>query len=201
MLARIRFNTLALIALCAAPTAVLAAEPEHEAVGAIPTIQQGMWTAVTALVVFAIVFAVLAVKVWPVITRALDERADKIKSEIEAAEMARRQAKEALANYEKSLAEARTEAQRMLEQARAQQQSQAAEIRAKADADMLAMKEKVMRDIDAAKKQALADIYAEAGNLATMVAGKILKREITQSDQNRLVQDALVEMKASPTRA
>ena len=48
----------------------------HEAVGAIPTQSQGIASAVTALVVFALVFAVLAVKVWPTISTALDERAN-----------------------------------------------------------------------------------------------------------------------------
>jgi F-type H+-transporting ATPase subunit b len=69
-------------------------------------------TAITALVVFAVVFAVLATKVWPTITKGLDERANKITGEIEAAENARKQAKDALEQYQQSLKQARAEARR-----------------------------------------------------------------------------------------
>ena len=68
-----------MLAAVAGPALALAAD-EHDKQGSIATTKQGVFTAATALVVFAIVFAVLAAKVWPVITRALDERADKIKN-------------------------------------------------------------------------------------------------------------------------
>ena len=58
------------------------------------------YVAATALVVWLIAFVILAVKVWPVITKGLDERNDKILGEIKAAEDARSQAKQALAEYE-----------------------------------------------------------------------------------------------------
>src|SRR5262245_53530355 len=94
--------TLAAAALALAGPAMplLAAEEGHEEVGAIPTVQQGLVTGITAIVVFAVVLAILQVKVWPMITKALDERAAKIKSEIEAAEQARQQAKDALEQYQ-----------------------------------------------------------------------------------------------------
>lgn len=178
----------------ALPAAALAADPEGQ--GAIATMQQGFWTAITALIVFAVVFAVLATKVWPVIGKALDERADKIKSEIEAAEAARAQAKAALDQYERALADARVEAQKEIEKAKAQATAIANELKAKADTELSAMKDKAMREIDAAKKLALSEIYAEASGLGTMIAGKILQREINRGDQGRLVEDALNEMKA-----
>lgn len=193
-------RTMTAAALLFAPAAAMAA-PEGEKASPIPAINEGLMSSIVALTVFLVVLTVLSVAVWPKIAKGLKEREQKILSEIKAAEMARQQANMALQNYEKSLAEARAEAQRMLEQARAQQQAQAAEIKAKADAELGAMKDKVMRDIDAAKKQALADIYGEAAGLATMVAGKILKREVNSGDQQRLVQDALVEMKSVTARA
>jgi hypothetical protein len=66
--------------------------------------------AVTTIVVFLIAFGILYVKVWPMITKGLDDRQNKILEEIESAEEARAQAKEALAEYERELAGARDEA-------------------------------------------------------------------------------------------
>jgi F-type H+-transporting ATPase subunit b len=167
---------------------------DHEPVGALPSVNQGVITGVTALVVFAIVLAVLSLKVWPAITRALDERASKIREEIAAAEAARKQAKDALDMYEKSLAEARAEAAKMLENARAEQTRLAAELRAQADADLSAMRDRARKDIDAAKRAAVAEMYALAANAATTISARILQREITPRDQQRLIEESLGEL-------
>ncbi len=169
----------------------------HEAVGAIPTKEQGIATGVTALLVFILVLAVLGAKVWPSISKGLDEREKKIKGEIEAAEAARRQAKDALESYERSLSEARAEAQQMLDAAKADQQKLTAELKSKAEGELAAMKEKAKREIESAKRAAVAEIYSEAANLATSVAGKILAREINAGDQQRLVNEAVAELSGS----
>jgi F-type H+-transporting ATPase subunit b len=169
----------------------------HEKVEALPTLNQGVLTGVTALVVFAIVFAVLAAKVWPVICRGLDERASKIREEIAAAEAARKQAKEALEQYERSLSEARAEAAQMLEQTRKQQQVMAEELRAKADLELAAMRDRARKDIDTAKRAAIGEIYALAANAATSIAAKILQREVSSADQKRLIEESLGELQGA----
>lgn len=168
-----------------------------EDVGAIPNTKQGVVTGVTALIVFALAAAFLGAVVWPKLTVALDERANKIRSEIKSAEDARQQAKEALAEYERNLAEARAEAQKMLDATRSQQTAMAADLKAKADADLNMMREKAKADIEAAKKQALAEIYTESVMIATAMAGRILEREVSVADQQRLIDESLAELKAA----
>lgn len=168
-----------------------------EAVGAIPTIQQGLATGITALVVFAIVFAILAAKVWPAITKALDERAQKIEEEIAAAQRAREQAAAALESYQESLAQARAEAQKMLEDARGQQQKLAADLKAKAETELNDMRDKARRDIEAAKRAAIGEIYTDATNMAAEIAGKILSREVNADDHRRLVDESLAELQTA----
>jgi F-type H+-transporting ATPase subunit b len=146
------------------------------------------------------VLAILGAKVWPTITKALDQRAEKIKEEIEAAELAQQQAKEALQQYEKSLAQARAEAQKMLDDAKAQQQTIAADLKAKAEIELAAMRERAKRDIDTAKRAALAEIYAETSTLATSIASKILQKEIRPQDQQRLVDESMAEFQTAYAR-
>ncbi len=169
----------------------------HEEVGVIPNVKQGTIVAISSVVVFAIVFAVLATTVWPKIVKGLNDREAKIREEIESAERARQQARDALEQYQKSLAEARAEAQRMLEQTKASQQALAAELKAKADAELVQMKDRARRDIDAAKRAALAEIYAAAGDLATTAASKILRREVQPGDSRRLIEESLGELQTA----
>ena len=174
-----------------------AAAGAHGDPSPIAGVKEGLITGVSALVVFVIVFFVLYWKVWPQIAGGLDERASKIRDEIASAEAARKQAKFALDEYEKNLADARAEANKMLEETKARQGELAAELRAKADAELGQMRERAMRDIDTAKKAALNEIYAESVNLATTMAGKILGREVSASDQGRLVEESLAELATS----
>ncbi len=180
-------------ALTVLPSLAWAAD-DHAALKPMPSVDEGLITGITALVVFAIVFAVLALKVWPVISKALDERAGKIRSEIEAAEKAQKQAKAALEQYEKNLAEARAEAQKMLDSARAQQLAISADLKAKADTELNAMRDRARKDIDSAKRAALNEIYEESAKIATSIASKILQREVTPGDQARLVEESLREL-------
>jgi F-type H+-transporting ATPase subunit b len=167
----------------------------HEA-NPLASVKEGFWTGVTAIVLFVIVFALLSTMVWPKIVSGLDERNEKIVGEIAAAEAARKQAKEALNEYEKNLAEARAESQKMLEETRAQQGQLAAQLKANADAELGAMREKALAEIEAAKKQALGEIYNESVNIATVMAGKILQRQVTVEDQQRLMDESIAEMKS-----
>jgi len=169
----------------------------HEEVGAIPTIKQGLATGITAVVVFSLVLGVLWAKVWPAITKGLDEREAKIRGEIEAAAAARKQAAAALESYQQNLAEARAEAQKMLDDTRTQQQALAADLKAKADADLNEMRDKARHDIENAKRAALNEIYADAANMAAMIAGKILGREVSAADHQQLVEESLNELQAA----
>lgn len=180
----------AVAAALALPAFALGAD---DPISPIPTWQEGLPTMLAALVVFGIVFAILATQVWPRIVKGLAEREARIRSQIEAAEAAQEQARVALEEYERNLAEARAEAQRMLDQTKQQQQQLAAELRAKADAEMNQMRERARRDIEAAKRAALSEIYKEVSQISTSVAAKILQREVTSDDQQRLVEESLEE--------
>lgn len=162
----------------------------------IATVKEGIIPAITAIVIFLIVAGISATMIWPKIVAGLDDRNDKIVGEIAAAEDARKQAKESLDEYEKSLASARAEAQQMIEETRASQGALAAQLKATADTELGAMREKAIADIDSAKKQALNELYTESVNLATVMAGKILAREVTVDDQQKLMDESLAEMKS-----
>lgn len=176
------------------PTLALAAE--EGGANPIPSVNEGLMTAVAGVVIFLICAVVLGTKVWPTILGGLNARAKKISDEIEAAELARSQAKDALEQYQQSLAQARAEAQREIDKARSQAQTIAAELRTKADAELNQMREKAMRDIESAKRAAVAEVYGSATDLATTLAGKVLKRSINAADSQSLVEESIRELQA-----
>ncbi len=150
--------------------------------------------AVTTLVVFLLAFGFLYVKVWPKILKGLDDRQNKIRQEIANAEQAREQANAALAEYEKELASAHQEANQLIAQARADAKAVAKELRDRNEAELTDMKQRAIRDLDTAKRAAITELHAETATLAADIAGRILKREISVTDQQRLVEESLGEL-------
>jgi F-type H+-transporting ATPase subunit b len=172
------------------------AKPANATQGVIATLDQGVVVGVTALAIFAVVFLMLAVLVWPKILKGLSDRENKIRDEIESAERARRQAKEALEEYQNSLAQARAEAAKMLENTRAQQTALAADLKAKADVELAQMRERATKDIETAKRAAITEIYNQGTEFASALAGKILRREINPNDHRGLMEDSLAQLNA-----
>lgn len=174
-----------------AMTLLVAAE---ETVEQTEVMQLTLLPAITAMVVFLLAFGFLYVKVWPPIVKGLEERDRKIRREIANAEQAREKADAALAEYEKELASARKEANDLIAQARADAKAVAKELRDRNEAELGEMKQRATRDLETAKRAAITELHAEAASLAAEIAARILKREISAEDQQRLVDESLGEL-------
>jgi F-type H+-transporting ATPase subunit b len=174
---------------------MLAADAVHTEI--VPgTVAAAAMPAITALVVFGLLLLILWRTVWPRIINGLDERDAKIRNEIRAAEEAREHAKDLLSEYERNLAKAREEATQMIAKGRADAKAVAEELRARNEAELSDMKARATHEINAAKQAAVSELYAEAANLAAAMAAKILQREISAADQQRLVEESLGELAA-----
>ena len=149
---------------------------------------------ITGIVVFVVALVALRILVWPKITAGLDERNEKIISEIQSAEEAREQAKSALEDYERELSRAREEASKMIADARTQAKELADELKAQNEQELAERMQRANADIESAKVAAVAELHGHAAELATNMAGKILGREISVQDQTSLVEESLAEL-------
>lgn len=147
----------------------------------------------TSIVVF-VIFLLLAMKlVWPHLLKGLDDRDQKLRDDLDAADEARQQAKAALAEYEQELTSARSEASEMIAKARNDAKAAAEELRANNTRELAEMKKAATVEIEAAKKAAIGDLHSEASSLAVAIASRVLGREISSSDQQSLIDESLTE--------
>src|SRR4051812_14072370 len=151
-----------------------------------------IWTIVT----FLVLLVLLAKFAWGPLLDALQKRQDAIRTSLDDA----RKAKEEMArlNVESAriLAEARTEAANIISATRSDAARFADEMKQKARADGEALVRNAQREIDTQTNRAIETIRREAIDLSVAVAGKILRRDITKADNERLVDDAISEMQA-----
>ena len=82
----------------------------------------------------------------------------------------------------------------MINDARTQAKQLADELRDKNEKELADRMARATADIEAAKSEAVADLHGQAATLATMIAGKILNREINAGDNQKLVEESLAEL-------
>ncbi|MEL7238076.1 MAG: F0F1 ATP synthase subunit B [Planctomycetota bacterium] len=150
-------------------------------------------TSVVTLLIFLGLLAVLAKFAWGPIVAGLEKREQAIRADIEAAEKARADAERAKADYQEQIAGAEQQVRDLIAQANADGQQVATRIRSEAQADVEEMRERAKRDIEQSRRDALADIRTEAATMATAIAEKILRREVSAEDQKDLINASLDE--------
>ncbi len=158
-------------------------------------------TSLITLLIFLGLLAVLAKFAWGPIVKSLEERESRIRGDIEAAEAARDEADKARLEYKAELDQAEGRVREMMAQAQADGQQVATRLRMQAQEEAEEIKERAHREIDQARRDAVEDVRREAGELAVLVAEKILRREITADDQRQLVDASLDELKKADLAA
>lgn len=146
-----------------------------------------IWTAI----VFLVLMAVLWKFAWGPISKALDQREERIAADIAAAQAANEDAKKMLAQYEQRLAAAQGEVRGIMEEARRDAEHTKQEILTQARNDARAERDRAVRDIELATDQALKELSERSTNLAIDLASKIVQAELKATDHARLIDEAL----------
>ena len=167
---------------------------EHHDPALIGGFSEGLVVAITTLIVFAVLMAVLGKYAWGPIATGLKAREDRIRKDIADAEAARARAEATLKEYSARLATAEQQVRDMIAKATAEGETVAAGIRTRAQQEAEETRERALRDIDAARDQAVSQVHEQAAVLATSVAEKILRRNLNADDQRDLVAQSLSEL-------
>ncbi len=130
----------------------------------------------------------------PLLVR-MDERSERIRTGLEDAEAAARDRELARAERAAALDEARKEAQAMVARATKMAEDSRVEILAAARADAEQVTERARQEITAEKERAIAELRGQVADLALDAAGKLIRRQMDQQTQRRLVEEFLAEVK------
>ncbi len=151
-----------------------------------------IWTIVT----FLVLLALLAKFAWGPLLDALEKRQDAIRKSLDDARQAKEDLQRVHAEAQKILAEARGEAGEIVSRTRTDAARFADEMKVKARADAEALVKHAERQIEMQTARAVDTIRHEAVDLSVAIASKILRRDISKEDNERLIQDTLKEMQS-----
>ena len=124
---------------------------------------------------------------WGNITSVLDERAEKISSDIDGAEEARKKAEELASKREAELAGSRTEAKTIIENAKETAEKSKADILAEAKLEAGRLKEKANQEIAQNKAEALQSVKGDVADLTISLAGKIISKNLDSQGHKELI--------------
>lgn len=149
-----------------------------------------IWTIVT----FLVLLVLLAKFAWGPLLDALEKRQDAIRKSLDDARQAKEELQRIQAEAQKILAEARTEAGEIVSRTRTDAARFADEMKVKARADAEALVKHAERQIEMQTARAVDTIRHEAVDLSVAIASKILRRDISKEDNERLIDDALKQI-------
>lgn len=161
----------------------------------LPATNELIWGALS----FAILFGAMAKWGFPALKKGLEDRTERIKADIDAAETARTDAEAVAHEYQAKLAEARQEAARIIEEARQDADRYRSDKRTEIDADIARLREEAQASIEASKAQAVADIRGEVANLAIQAAEQVVGQSLDREANVALVEQFIDSVGAKGT--
>jgi F-type H+-transporting ATPase subunit b len=153
-------------------------------------IDLAIWT----IVVFLILFFVLAKFAWKPLLAGLEKREENIHQAMEDAKQAKEEAAKLRADFERQIAEVNQKSASLMEETRKHAAELREEMVSQAKAEIQTERDRLHREIDTAKEQALLELWQRSTQLASLLSSKAIRRQLTIEDQHRLVEEALADL-------
>ena len=154
--------------------------------------------AVWTLAIFLIVVVVLGKFAWGPVLSLLKQREEFIHQSLSDAKHDRDEAEARLKDLAARLQSAQAEAVGIIEEARKDAERLREELRTRAKSEADTMLKNAERQIELQTTRAVQQIRQEAVELSVTIASKLLQRNITKEDNEKLIADALEQIESVP---
>ena len=153
-----------------------------------------IWTIVT----FLVLLALLAKFAWRPLLEALESRQESIRKSLDDAHKAKQELERLQQESAQIIRQARVEADAIITRSRSDAERLREEMRQKARAEADAIVKNAERQIQLETTRALQQIRTEAVDLSVMIASKIIQRNLSKEDNERLIDEALRQVHSRP---
>lgn len=160
-----------------------------------PTLLQwDFGSAFWSVIVFVILLVILRATAWKPILVGLQQREMFIADSLARAKHEREESEKLLAEYARKIHDARHEASVIVDEGRRDAEEVRKRVHAEAKAEADAIVARARRDIQIATDDALKKLQDQTVMLAANMASKIVRKELSAGDHQRLLQESLAEL-------
>ena len=142
----------------------------------------------------AIFVVLVGPKIWKVLSVMLDQRALKIKADMDEAQKLKDEAQALLAEYQRKQRDAMREAEDIIANAKSLAQRQIKEASEKLEQNLVRREKASLEKIAQAEAQALAEVRREAVDVATAAAAKLIQGQLDGQKGAALIDQAISEV-------
>ncbi len=153
-----------------------------------------IWTIVT----FLVLLALLAKFAWRPLLEALEQRQEAISKSLDDVRQARQDLERVNAESARILQEARTEAEAIISRTRTDAGVFRDELKQKAQAEAQSIVRNAERQIQLETARALQQIRTEAVDISVAIASKLLQRNVSREDNERLIEETFRQLESTP---
>jgi F-type H+-transporting ATPase subunit b len=150
-------------------------------------------TLIAYLINFAVLLGILFVFAYKPLLRAIDQRSERIRESLAAADQARQDAASSQAAIEEQLNESRRQGQRLLDQAREVAERYREEEMSRARQEAENFVERARADIQRERDAAIDDVRVSFGDLAITAAEQVIGRSLDRQAHEELISQVLEE--------
>jgi F-type H+-transporting ATPase subunit b len=190
---KLRSLTAIVLALTAFPLTVAAQEHEVQLSPFAGNVGNAVWT----LAIFIVVVILLGKFAWGPVLGLLQQREEFIHRSLSDAKRDRDEAEARLKEYAAKLQSAQREAIAIIEEARRDAERLRDELRERAKSEADTLIKNAERQVQLETSRALQQIRKEAVDLSVAIASKLLQRNISPADNERLINDAMKQMEST----
>jgi len=151
-----------------------------------------IWTIAT----FLVLVWLLGKFAWRPLLAALERRQDAIKKSLDDAQQAKQELERLNVESRKILAEARVQAETILSETRSDAARLRDELKQKAQAEAAGVVKNAERQIEMETARALQQIRNEAVDISIAIASKLLQRNVSKEDNERLIEETFKQIEA-----
>jgi F-type H+-transporting ATPase subunit b len=174
---------------------LLVALPAHaQEAGGLNPFSGDVGNAIWTLAIFVLVVVVLGKFAWGPVLRLLQEREEFIHKALDDAKRDRQDAAASLQAVADQLQAARAEAAQIVDKARHDAERLGADLRQRAREQADTILQNADRRIQQETDRAVQQIRHEAVDLSVMIASKLIQRNLSREDNQRLIDEALAEV-------
>jgi F-type H+-transporting ATPase subunit b len=149
-----------------------------------------IWTILT----FLVLVALLGKFAWRPLLQALESRQESIRKSLDDAQKAKQELERLHAESAEIIRQSRVEADAIVTRSRGDAERLREEMKQKARAEADAIVKNAERQIQLETGRAIQQIRREAVDLSVMIASKLIQRNLTKEDNERLIEEALKQV-------
>jgi F-type H+-transporting ATPase subunit b len=136
---------------------------------------------------FVILFILMAKVAYPGIKKGMEDRAQRIRQNLDDAERVRAEAQGVLEDYQRQVGDAKAEAARIIDEARQTAEQLRRDLMARAEAEAAEVRTRSQDDVLAAQERAVADLRGQVATLAIDLAEKVVERNLDRDTNVALI--------------